>query len=109
MLIVTDKAADKIQELLTAGGKDSESWGLRVGVNGGGCSGLMYVMDFDQAKDDDQIFENEKAKVIIDGKSLPFIDGSAVDYNDGLQGAGFVIKNPKETGSCGCGASFSVG
>ena len=107
MLIVTDKAAAKIKDLVAAEGKDMEH-GLRIGVSSGGCSGFQYMMEFDLPKDEDQVFANGESKVVVDPKSLPFIDGSVIDYNDGLTGAGFVINNPSTTGTCGCGQSFSV-
>ena len=107
MLIVTDKAAEKIRALCQLEGKDLHH-GLRIAVAGGGCSGFQYMMQFDLEKDGDRVFANGETKVFVDPKSLMFFDGSVVDYNDGLTNAGFVIKNPQSTGSCGCGQSFSV-
>ena len=107
MVIVTDKAADKIKTLVALEGKDP-GHGLRIGVSGGGCSGFQYVMTFDEPKEEDLVFSNGGSTVIIDPKSLPFVDGSAIDYNDALTNAGFVVTNPQSTGSCGCGLSFSM-
>ena len=107
MMIVTDKAAEKIKNLLASENKTAEE-GLRIGVSGGGCSGFQYIMDVGPQKEGDEIFVNGAYKVFIDKKSLLFVDGSVVDYSDGLQNAGFVIQNPKSTGSCGCGLSFSM-
>ncbi len=112
MLTITDDAAAKINNLLDTEGRDPTEWGLRIHVEGGGCSGFQYKMDFEQAPSEPtdglNVFENGPARVIIDSKSLLFVGGSTVDYNDGLTGAGFVITNPNATGTCGCGMSFSV-
>ena len=108
MLIVTDKAADKIKSLVEMEGKALESDGLRIAVEGGGCSGFQYKMEIRGAEEADQVFANGDSKVFIDDKSLMFVSGSVVDYNDGLTGAGFVIQNPAATGTCGCGQSFSM-
>ncbi len=107
MMIVTDKAAEKIQALLNAEGKDT-THGLRIGVRSGGCSGFQYEMVFDAPKEADEVFSNGEAKVLVDKKSLLFVDGSVLDYNEGLTNAGFVIRNPQATDTCGCGQSFSV-
>jgi len=82
--------------------------GLRVKVVGGGCSGLSYQMSFDEARPDDQVFERDGMKVFIDKKSLLFLNGSELDYVEGLTGAGFKFQNPNVKGSCGCGESFHV-
>ncbi|WP_417486015.1 iron-sulfur cluster insertion protein ErpA [Maricaulis sp.] len=82
---------------------------LRIGVVGGGCSGFSYTFDLDDAvNDDDMIVERDGAKVVIDEASLPFLDGSEIDYVDELIGASFKIHNPNATAACGCGTSFSV-
>ena len=82
---------------------------LRIGVVGGGCSGSSYTFDLDDAvNDDDMIIERDGAKVVIDEASLPFLDGSEIDYVDELIGASFKIHNPNATAACGCGTSFSV-
>jgi iron-sulfur cluster assembly accessory protein len=108
MVIVTDNAASKIKHLLEADNKSSMEFGLRVGVTGGGCSGMQYMMDWDTERSGDKVFANGEVKVFIDPKSLSFVDGSTLDYVESLQGAGFQMKNPQQTGSCGCGSSFSV-
>jgi len=108
MLEVSDNARDKLLLLLKAEGKDPATFGLRVGVKGGGCSGLSYVMAFDQRKDGDQVFANGDARVLVDAKSHLFVHGSVLDYIEGLQGAGFAVRNPNVKGECGCGSSFSV-
>lgn len=89
-------------ELPDAAGKT-----LRVLTESGGCSGLQYGMSFDEAKPDDQTFESEGVKILIDPTSLAYLDGSHIDFDDGLQGKGFEIKNPNAQSTCGCGKSFS--
>ena len=107
MMIVTDNAAKKIAVLLGSEGRPAED-GLRIGVTGGGCNGFQYIMEFDSQKDGDNIFQNGDSRVFVDPKSLMFVDGSVVEYTEGLQNAGFVIQNPQSSGSCGCGLSFSM-
>lgn len=106
---VTAKAAEKLKEFLAQEQKGPE-FGLRLGVQGGGCSGFSYFMDFDAERPNDRIFEDEgkTVKVFIDPKSLLYVSGSSLDYAEGLMGSGFTIKNPNQKGSCGCGSSFSV-
>ena len=82
---------------------------LRIGVVGGGCSGFSYTFDLDDVVNgDDLVIERDGAKVVIDEASLPFLDGSEIDYVDELIGASFKIHNPNATAACGCGTSFSV-
>ena len=107
MITLTDKAAEKVQQLVTKEGKPG--YGLRLRVVGGGCSGYSYQMDFDnQTTPEDVIFEDHGVKLFVDPKSLAMIDNGQVDWADGLTGAGFTIQNPNAKGSCGCGHSFSV-
>jgi iron-sulfur cluster assembly protein len=103
---VTEKAQQYIGQLY----ENSENAGksLRLSVIGGGCSGLSYKMDFDQAKDSDHKFSCGSFQLIIDPKSSIYLKGTILDYQDGLQGKGFVFKNPNANNSCGCGESFSV-
>jgi iron-sulfur cluster assembly protein len=108
-MTISPKAAAKGLDLLKAQAAAMSKPGLRVRVAGGGCSGLMYKMEIvDGAQDGDEIFERDGFRVFIDKKSLFFLNGSELDYNDGLTGAGFKFKNPNAKGSCGCGESFSV-
>lgn len=86
--------------------EDRAGRGLRIFVEDGGCSGRQYGMSIDAPKDDDRIFELEKARVFIDPESLEFLRGSVVDYEGGLTGAGFRVRNPNAKRSCGCGTSF---
>lgn len=106
---VSDKAAGKLKELLEQEKKGPE-FGLRIGVQGGGCSGLSYFMDFDTQQPNDRTFEDSarSVKIFIDPKSLLYMSGSILDYAEGLMGSGFTIKNPQVKGSCGCGSSFNV-
>ena len=104
---ITENAAKKGKELLA--NESLESPGLRVKIMGGGCSGLSYKMVFESGPaDGDEVFEKDDFRVYIDKKSLFFLNGSELDYVDGLTGAGFKFKNPNATGTCGCGESFSA-
>jgi len=104
----TDVGAQKVQEFLASQGEVAASAGLRVGVKGGGCSGFQYQLAFDEQKDGDIVFESQGLKVLVDGPSLPYVDGSQIDYVDSLQGAGFQVNNPNVVAACGCGSSFRV-
>lgn len=109
MIHVTEKAAVKIQELLAREGVDSVSGGLRVGVQGGGCSGLTYAMRLDtQPRDRDNVFEEHGARVFVDPKSLLYLNETTLDYQEDLMRRGFVFHNPAATRSCGCGSSFTA-
>lgn len=107
-ITLTKKAEEKVKEIL--GQQPDEFAGLRIQVVGGGCSGFSYRMGFDKAfsEQSDQVFEFDGLKVFIDKSSLLYMDGSEVDYVEGLHGAGFKFNNPQVKGSCGCGSSFSV-
>ncbi len=106
MLTVTEAAAVKLKDLMAKEGIGDQ--GLRIRVRGGGCSGYEYQLAFDSPREGDQIFEQGGVKVVIDPKSLLFLTGSELDFDDGLTGAGFAIKNPNAKGSCGCGQSFQA-
>ena len=107
MITVTEKAIAKIRDMMRK--QQMESGGLRVGVIGSGCSGMSYKLDFEtQVRPQDQVLEREGVKVIVDPKSLQFLEGTTLDFSDGLNGRGFVFINPKATRTCGCGSSFSV-
>lgn len=108
MITVTDKAKDRIIELRQEGGHSSEH-NIRVSVKGGGCSGLMYDLNFDdQIQAADQIFEDKGIRILIDKKSLLYLLGTTLDFSDGLNGKGFQFINPNASRTCGCGESFSV-
>jgi len=103
---LTDVAATKVAELLAQ--EDGEELALRVAVRPGGCSGYSYEMFFDsEVADDDVVREFGTVKVVVDSTSADLLTGATLDYNDGLQGAGFHITNPNATRTCGCGSSFS--
>ncbi|MAI92088.1 MAG: iron-sulfur cluster assembly accessory protein [Hyphomonadaceae bacterium TMED5] len=103
---LSSSAAKRINAILADNG---EADFLRVSVEGGGCSGFSYKFDFGKAfEDDDLLVERDGAKVAIDAMSLPFLEGSEIDYVDELIGASFKIHNPNATANCGCGTSFSI-
>lgn len=106
MIALTDAAATKVSELITAEGDDNLA--LRVAVRPGGCSGFSYEMFFDtDVADDDITADYSGVKVIADTTSAQMLDGATLDYKDGLNQAGFSIENPNAQRSCGCGSSFS--
>lgn len=80
---------------------------LRVFVEGGGCSGFQYGMSFDLPKPDDQILDTEGVQLLVDPTSLAYLEGTSIDFDDGLQGKGFEIRNPNAQSTCGCGKSFN--
>ena len=106
MITITDTAARKIKESVASAEKPAE--GLRVKVIGGGCSGLQYKLDLDVVKKGDKIFEHDGAKLLVDRKSYLYINGTSVDYKDGLASVGFDLDNPNVKRTCGCGESFVV-
>jgi iron-sulfur cluster assembly protein len=109
MIHVTEKAATKIQELLARDGVTPEDGGLRVGVQGGGCSGLTYAMRLDtQARERDKVFEEHGARIFVDPKSYLYLNDTTLDYQEDLMRQGFVFHNPAAARSCGCGSSFTA-
>ncbi|MGK2937004.1 MAG: HesB/IscA family protein [Solirubrobacteraceae bacterium] len=108
MITITDKGAEKVHEFLASQGEQAEGVGLRVGVRGGGCSGFQYALAFDEQRDDDEIFDLDGLKILVDKPSLPYVKGSVIDYVDSLTGAGFKVDNPNVIAACGCGSSFRV-
>ena len=107
MVTITDAAAEKVKGILLQEEENLKDGGLRVYVQGGGCSGFSYGMVLDEVSEDDEVFEEQGVKVIIDPMSLRHLDGAQVDYKEDLMGGGFAIKNPNATTTCGCGSSFS--
>ena len=77
-------------------------------MRGGGCSGFQYQLAFDEQREGDAIFEHSGLRLLVDNQSLPYVDGSTIDYVDSLQGAGFQVNNPNVVSACGCGSSFRV-
>ncbi len=108
MITITDKGAEKVHEFLASQSADVDSAGLRVGVRGGGCSGFQYQLAFDVQNDSDTVFESHGLRLLVDTASLPYVSGSVIDYEEGLQGAGFQVNNPNVVAACGCGSSFRV-
>jgi iron-sulfur cluster assembly protein len=104
----SELGAQKVREFLDAQGADAAMAGLRVGVRGGGCSGFQYQLAFDERREDDIVFEDHGLQLLVEPKSLPYVDGSEIDYVDSLQGAGFQVNNPNVVAACGCGSSFRV-
>lgn len=103
---LTEVAADRVQSFLANRGKGI---GLRLGVKTTGCSGLAYVLEFvDEIQSDDQVFESRGVKVVVDAKSLLFLDGTEVDFGKEGLNEGFQFKNPNAKDACGCGESFTV-
>jgi len=108
MIKVSENAKTEVTKLLGAEGRGPNHF-VRVGVKGGGCSGLMYDLDFDdQMKDGDKVFEDNGVKVVIDKKSMLYLLGTTLDFSGGLNGKGFQFINPNASRTCGCGESFSI-
>ena len=106
-LIFTDSAADKVKQLVDEEGNPDLK--LRVFVQGGGCSGFQYGFTFDEViNDDDTQMTKNGVTLLIDAMSLQYLGGAEIDYEDNLEGARFVIRNPNAASTCGCGSSFSV-
>ena len=108
MIELTSRAIEKVREIMQHQG--IVDGGLRVGVKGGGCSGMSYNLAIDtEERPGDKVFERDGVKVFVDFKSLLFLDGATLDYRDeGLMQRGFTFNNPKSSGTCGCGESFAV-
>ena len=109
-IFISEKAAVKVRELMQeAGVADDPSYFLRVGVAGGGCSGLSYKMDFDnEIGPTDQQFEDQGIKIVTDLKSFLYLVNTVLEFSDGLNGKGFHFANPNASRTCGCGESFAV-
>jgi iron-sulfur cluster assembly protein/iron-sulfur cluster insertion protein len=105
MITLTPRAARQVQAMHAAQGDERKK--LRVLVEGGGCSGIQYGMSFDLPKAEDQTFDTEGVQVLVDAASLAYLNGTSIDFDDGLQGKGFEIRNPNAQSTCGCGKSFN--
>ena len=105
MITLTPRAARQVQAMQAE--LNAPHKRLRVLVESGGCSGFQYGMSFDEPKPDDTQLESEGVPLVIDPTSLAYLDGSSIDFDDGLHGKGFEIKNPNAQSTCGCGKSFS--
>ena len=106
-ILVTDSAIAKVAELIASEGNPALK--LRIYVSGGGCSGLMYNFAFDEkVEDDDTIVRKDDVTLLIDAMSFQYMAGAEVDFEEGLEGARFLIKNPNASSTCGCGSSFAA-
>jgi iron-sulfur cluster assembly accessory protein len=103
---ITPKANEEVIKLVNA--ENNPDIGLRLGVKGGGCSGLSYDLQFTPQEKGDTIISHDGFNVFMDAKSMIYLKGMQLDYQDGLQGKGFVFVNPNATSTCGCGESFSI-
>lgn len=108
MITLSERAVTELKDLMSTQAKESSA--LRVWVAGGGCSGLSYGMALDDGapEDGDQMFEQDGVKILVDGLSLNYMDGSNVDFVEDALGGGFKIDNPNATSTCGCGSSFKT-
>ncbi|RME68645.1 MAG: iron-sulfur cluster insertion protein ErpA [Verrucomicrobia bacterium] len=105
MITLTERAAQQVKTLLES--VDDEAKRLRVFVESGGCSGFQYGMAFDVPKPDDRRLESQGVEFYTDATSLAYMEGSVIDFDDGLHGKGFEIRNPNAKSTCGCGKSFN--
>ena len=109
IITISEKARIQIQKLLEEQKLDKESYFLRVGVKGGGCSGISYEMGFDDIpQEGDNVIEGNSIKIVIDKKSFLYLFGTELDFSDGLNGKGFQFINPNASRTCCCGESFSI-
>jgi len=107
MILVSDNARDKLNQLLIEDNSGKEY--VRVGVESGGCSGLVYKLDFDDSmNNEDELVEHNDIKLVINKKSILFLAGTTLEYSSGLNGKGFVFNSPNANRTCGCGESFSL-
>lgn len=109
MINITDEARDAILTALRAEQRDPTDAYLRVGVKGGGCSGMSYTLEFtDELREGDEVYSSGDARIIVDNKSMLFLHGLTLHHTSGLNGKGFEFQNPNAAGTCGCGQSFKV-
>ncbi len=104
---LTDSAISEVKRLMTEPGFETDKI-LRVGVKGGGCSGMTYVLDFDTRKENDAIYEKDGVNFIIDNSQSIYLFGMEIEWEGGLNSRGFTFKNPNASSTCGCGTSFAV-
>jgi iron-sulfur cluster assembly protein len=106
LVTATEPALTELRRLMAQDASAPE--GVRLGVKGGGCSGLSYVLEFSKPREGDNVFEQDGVKFFLDRKSAIYLKGIVLDYKEGLQGKGFAFQNPNASSTCGCGESFSV-
>jgi iron-sulfur cluster assembly protein len=109
-ILLTEKAAAEVKEIIKGQNLPEDKTRLRVGVKGGGCSGFSYMLDLveDEPTEQDEQLESNGVKILIDMKSYLYLNGTEIDFRDEVMGKGFVFENPNATSSCGCGSSFSA-
>ena len=106
---LTDRAATEVRRIIGEQKLDPDTATLRVGIEGGGCSGFNYILGMDDAvRESDERFETNGIRVVVDRKSLEYINGTSIDFESGIMQRQFVFNNPNATKTCGCGTSFSV-
>jgi len=105
LINITDSALNEVRRPLLA---EAPEYGLRLGIKGGGCSGLSYTLEFTEFRDGDTVLDHQGVTVYLDKKSTIYLSGIALDHEGGLSGKGFVFRNPHATNTCGCGESFSL-
>ncbi|GAB2531116.1 HesB/IscA family protein [Rufibacter soli] len=106
-ITITERALHEVKEIM----KDKNvpaDYGLRIGVQGGGCSGMSYLLGFDKAKEADEVYELDGVQLVMDKKHGMYVMGMEVDFQDGLNARGFIFNNPTAKSTCGCGSSFSA-
>jgi iron-sulfur cluster assembly protein len=109
-ITLSETAAREIKTIITQQSLPQEATRLRVGVKGGGCSGFSYLLDLTEEPkaDADEEMESQGVKIVVDNRSLLYLDGTEIDFKDEVMGRGFVFKNPNATSTCGCGSSFQA-
>ena len=106
-VVLTERAVKQVIKIKTDESIPDDQF-LRVGVKGGGCSGMSYILGFDHKNDFDEILDREGIKVIVDKRHLIYLGGTVIDFKDGLDARGFTFQNPRASTTCGCGSSFST-
>ncbi|HRK30468.1 MAG TPA: iron-sulfur cluster assembly accessory protein [Tepidisphaeraceae bacterium] len=109
-ILLSETAAKEIKSIIKDQNLPEENTRLRVGVQGGGCSGFTYMLDLTEEAptENDEMLESHGVRIVCDTKSLLYLDGTEIDFKDEVRGRGFVFKNPNATSSCGCGSSFQA-
>ena len=105
LINITDSALNEVRRLLLS---EDPDYGLRLGIKGGGCSGLSYILEFTEFRDGDTVLDYQGVSVYLNKKSTIYLGGITLDFQSGLQGKGFVFQNPMAANTCGCGESFSL-